>query len=417
MIATLELGTAKLSITPEKPVRLAGYANRTGPYETVREDINVRVHYFRVNERRLIFIYGDLIWWGSDFVDDMRYELEKRYGITADEAFFFASHNHSGPSTSDLFLPMLETFNAEYAAFLRERVLMAIAAAEKDVESVFAFRYDGECDLNVFRRRLRNGTYAMLPNYQAETDRRLTVLSYRRKDGSIKAITVCYPCHANVAAENTLHPDYPGIALRLLDESHDKCVSMFLQGCTADLRPNSVLGRRFSPRGYAEAVLFAEDFRDDCESILATLGTELTPDFSVTRQKLSLPLTHIKSRDAVKMLLTSSDEATKQWAEKMLASGPIDTVILEIGKIIFASELTFYVFASEISQRYAAHARALNSGAVSVSCCNGMIGYVPTASQLCEGGYEAKGSTLYFALPGVFSESVEDSILECMRNL
>ena len=35
----MELGTAKRVITPPRPVRLAGYATRTTPFDSVLEDI------------------------------------------------------------------------------------------------------------------------------------------------------------------------------------------------------------------------------------------------------------------------------------------------------------------------------------------------------------------------------------------
>ena len=37
----MELGTAKRVITPPRPVRLAGYATRTTPFDSVLEDIYV----------------------------------------------------------------------------------------------------------------------------------------------------------------------------------------------------------------------------------------------------------------------------------------------------------------------------------------------------------------------------------------
>jgi hypothetical protein len=36
-----------------------------------------------------------------------------------------------------------------------------------------------------------------------------------------------------------------------------------------------------------------------------------------------------------------------------------------------------------------------------------MLGYVPTADILAEGGYEAVDSTYYFAMPSVFAPEVE----------
>ena len=48
----MELGTAKRVITPPRPVRLAGYATRNTPFDSVLEDIYVRVHDYRCGSAR-----------------------------------------------------------------------------------------------------------------------------------------------------------------------------------------------------------------------------------------------------------------------------------------------------------------------------------------------------------------------------
>jgi hypothetical protein len=46
-----------------------------------------------------------------------------------------------------------------------------------------------------------------------------------------------------------------------------------------------------------------------------------------------------------------------------------------------------------------------------------MIGYVPTAQQLAEGGYEAEGSCPYFGLPGPFDPRIEGLIRRAIDEL
>lgn len=414
---SLLMGVAKICVTPAGPVRLAGYAFRNTPFDDVREDIFVRVHYFQCGGRKLILVYGDLIWWGDEFVSAMRRDLNDGLDIGTDELFFVASHNHCGPGTGNAFLPVLETADSGYVRSLRQQVDAAVREARDNLEPVSMRRHDGECDLNVYRRRRAGGATGMFPNYDVVPDRRLLALSFRRADGSLKAATVSYPCHANVSSGNSLHPDYPGIALRLLDEAHLECVSMFLQGCAGDLRPNSVLGRRFTPRGYDEAVLFASDFRDDCEAALATRGRELVADLSTVRVRTALPVESATCRDALRDMLKSDEIAHRQWAQRLLAKDENEEVFLEMGKVNLAVDLPVYVFSAEVSQGYAEFARRLHAGALSVSCVNGMIGYVPTASQIREGGYEPEGSTMYFALPGCFTPELESVVQDAMRRL
>jgi len=48
---------------------------------------------------------------------------------------------------------------------------------------------------------------------------------------------------------------------------------------------------------------------------------------------------------------------------------------------------------------------------------NGMIGYVPTAKQIDEGGYEALWSTEYFLMPAPFAHEVEPMFRGAIRAL
>jgi hypothetical protein len=46
-----------------------------------------------------------------------------------------------------------------------------------------------------------------------------------------------------------------------------------------------------------------------------------------------------------------------------------------------------------------------------------MIGYVPTAEQVNEGGYEAVESALFFGLPSPFDSSLESKIKKALHQL
>lgn len=83
--------------------------------------------------------------------------------------------------------------------------------------------------------------------------------------------------------------------------------------------------------------------------------------------------------------------------------------------IDYGDRLRFYTFNAEVSQYYAAFARDLDPDAVCIAYTNGMIGYISTAEQIEEGGYEPKGSALYFALAGTYKPEIERLIHEAMR--
>lgn len=60
----LRLGTAKKTITPRHPVRLAGYATRNREYDSVLQDIYTRVYLIEEGKKQLLIVYG-----GFDMVE------------------------------------------------------------------------------------------------------------------------------------------------------------------------------------------------------------------------------------------------------------------------------------------------------------------------------------------------------------
>lgn len=403
-------GASKKVVTPSAPLRLAGYASRKEAFRKVEEDIYVRVHVQRTAEAQLVFIYGDFLWWNTQFVDTARVRLKKELGLHCDDLFFVASHNHSGPGTGNSFVPQLEQAEESYRDFLLKKVVEAVKEALEVLDEVTVWRFDGNSDLNVFRRMKLGDRMEMRPNFQISSDRHLTVLGFLNADGDMRGLVVHYPCHANLSGQNVLHPDYPGIALRLLDQAYPGSVSMFWQGCTGDLRPRNILGNHFAEGDYGKAKLFAGDFVEDCKRTLSQSGRKVSERLSVRSQELLLPLENRKSDEELRESLRSHDEMQRAWAMKVLEKGNPAYEKLRMKYVKYGEELAVYFFGAEMSQEYAIWARRRNPAAVCTAYTDGMTGYICTGEQILEGGYEPKDSAGYFALGGTFPPEVEKMI-------
>ncbi len=412
----LMLGTAKRCITPRIPVRLCGYAVRKGVYDGVREDIFLRVYALQDGKTALFLFYADLIWWNSDFIAKIRPALAESLGVQPESLLFVASHNHSGPGTGNNLTALLESADEAYTEFLSGQIREAAEEAQAHPEPVAVRRFDGQCCMNVYRRLRTPEGIQMMPNYGIPADRTLTALGFYRTDGSLKGVLLHYPCHANLSNENYIQPDYPGMALRMLDEAHPGSVSLFLQGCTGDLRPNSVLGSRFTPCDFSHVAQFAKDFYGVCQTLLERGGRETGTSLRISHTSVRLKLNQTFTRRQAEKALESPDEAVRQWAEKVLAKSlrPYETLYmtrLDIGST------AFYFLNAEAVQSYAAFARTLHKGALTVGYTNGMIGYLASAPQIAAGGYEPQGSARYFALAGTYSPEIEHDICAAMSSL
>ncbi|MGI5172909.1 alkaline ceramidase [Treponema sp. OMZ 840] len=414
----MELGTSKLIISPSIPLRLCGYGNRSENFSEITEDIFLRIHYWKSDKNRVILVYADLLWWNPEFVYSIRKTLFQNLGIPEEHIIFIASHNHSGPGTGNTFTPLLETSIPEYTDFLSRKVTEGIIKAEEDLEEVCIKRYNGTCKMNVYRRVQTDTGIQMQPNYTVPADSNLTIFGYYKKsNGSPKGFAVHYPCHANLSNGNTVHPDYTGVVLRMFDEKYSNCVSIFLQGCTADLRPNSVLGEHFISCEFSNVVTFAERFFCCCEKTLKTEAFPVENGISVHKKTIKLPLVQKLSKEEVKQLIINGkDIVTRQWAQKAVEKNYRNYEILEITRVDFGSVPLFF-FNAEMSQYYAELMRKKNPHAVCVAYANGMIGYVCTEKQIKEGGYEPCGSAPFFALCGTYKPDIEKTVIAALENL
>lgn len=413
----MKMGTARWCITPPMPLRLCGYASRRGMFTSIEEDIFLRVQLHGDGESIIAFLYADILWWGTDFVETLRPLIHEELGIPPEQVFFVASHNHSGPPTGSRFTPTLETVHTGYIAFLKQAVLDGLRRAHENMEDVTAELCKGESALNVFRRVQGADGVEMRPNYHVPADSHLTVLAFRRADGSLKGSMIHYACHANLSGDNTVQPDYPGVLLRLMDEAYPGSVPLFLQGCTGDLRPNSVLGDRFCSVHYTEVCQFASRLFDACIRLLEEGGTSVVPELRVRRTEVRLPFENRLSLEELHKIVNKGEGIQCEWAQKVMEHSEETAGRMEISRIRYGEALSLYTFNAEMSQYYAAFARELEPGSLSVAYCNGMIGYISTAQQIREGGYEPKESSLFFALPGTYPETIEGIIQEAMRSL
>lgn len=412
------LGTAKVCITPPIGTWMAGYGFRTKPCESISEDIYVRVHAHRTEEKTIVYIYADLAEWDNLVVKSLRASLLETYGLQEDDLVFLASHTHCGPVVGhDSLLCNKDTEDLAYTALVEAQTVKAVGMALENMIPVTMTRYNGESYLNVFRRIYENGEIVMQPNYAIPADRHLTVLVLRDEAGTIRGLMAHYPCHANMCKGYSIHGDYPGSALRMLDELYPDSVAMFLQGCTGDLRPNVVCGDMFIAASYEQMVDAAKRFVANCQQAMAGHGIPVECKLSNVMVKAELPLENVKTNEELEALVAGEDAFLSSWAAKVLERGNHDHEILELGLVRYGDGLSIYTINGEVVQSYAAYARILDPDAITAAYSNGMVGYFPNASEIVEGGYEPVHSAPYFGLAGTYSMEIDRVIRRAMEQL
>jgi hypothetical protein len=381
----LQLGTAKVDITPRFPVPLAGFGFRSGAFERVETPLFARVFVFKTeNAPPVILVSADLIWWGSDRMAGMRQRIRALSGVENSTIMLHATHTHSGPQTSEALSPLIGEASSAYLDVLENSVLAGICEAVGAVEPVTLERGVCHCDIGIHRRRRVDGTIQMAPNPEGPNDRECTVIRFRRLAGSTKAAFVHFTCHPTTTAENAVSAEFCGVAVTEIEsELGNDVIVGYLQGCCGDIRPALTRDDQFYRGGAQDVRRMGAKLKEAVASGLKGTMEPCEPCNGSTSE-MALPLSFENGRDTV----------------------PIETTVVRL-----ARNLAFLTLNAEPVVEYGLFVKQQSNGAVlPLGYTNGMIGYVTTERQLIEGGYESREAFRYFGMPGPFHSSTERRI-------
>jgi len=420
-IQSLRLGTAKIDITPLLRVPLAGFASRTGLYEGIRRRLFARIWAFRQADRSgcavtTLLVQADLLCWGTDRVEGLKREISRRWGLESDGIVLHASHTHSGPQTSELISSSVGAMDRAYIERLEANLIEGAGIAIDDLEAVVVAKGTGSCAIGIHRRKIVDGTVEMAPNPDGPVDPEVQVFRFATASGRTKGVWFHCTCHPTTADDNFVSSEFPGVAMDSIEERiGDGAIASFMQGCCGDVRPALIRDGQFYKGGEREVNELGMKLADEVTRVLGLPMKELAPALSkgkVVRLALvfqSLP------KMAVLQAQAEEEGLRGEWSRLMIAklARGETTAPFEMCGLNIADGLSLLGMNGEMAVEYGLYIKRMSGGAaLPLAYTNGMIGYVTTAAQLEEGGYEPIGSAVYFGLPSPFDSSAEPAIRE-----
>ncbi len=182
----LETAHTKRIITPQGSVPIAGHAMRRSPSSGVHDDLEVHVLLLNIEGTKLCFINADLIGADFSFCNALKAEVKERYGIDEDLTVFSVTHTHSGPVFCE---SPAQKPDPAYLAFVHEQTMAAVAEA---AQSMAPF------DHIIYKQDEVTGFYGNRNGRDLAGDQTVTVLEFRRADGSLVEAFVNMSCHSTV---------------------------------------------------------------------------------------------------------------------------------------------------------------------------------------------------------------------------
>jgi hypothetical protein len=218
-------GAAEVVTTPPVGTLLDGYGGREGGAIGVHDDLHARALVMDDGATQAAIVSVDLVGIDRRLVASIRERASTATGIPAAHMMIAATHTHAGPAglRRDLDEPLTE--------MMARTIAGAIGAAHRDLRPAVLKAGHGSVDSVSQNRRDPAGP----------TDDALTVLlldSPDPRDGPIASI-VNFACHPTVLFRTNMliSADYPGHALRAVQQVLGDAPALFLNGACGDVNP------------------------------------------------------------------------------------------------------------------------------------------------------------------------------------
>ena len=425
-------GAARANITPENYMWMAGYGSRTAPASGKLTELWAKALVLDdTHGNRGVVITLDLVGIGSELSHQVCAELEKSHGLARYQIVICTSHTHSGPVVGKNLAPLhylgvdakQQTLIDQYAEKLVTQIVTLVGSA---IENIAPSRLQWGSGYESFAVNRRNNPADKVPDSRERgtlvgpIDHDVPVLSVRDADGQLKAVLFGYACHATCIALQHWCGDYPGYAQIELEKLHPGCIAMFWAGCGADQNP--------LPRRTVElAQKYGAELAKAVDEVLAAALPELPAKLTIRYREIEAPLSALPDPQTLQADLPPSGEVgtyPQRWAKHLLSEieskGELkDHYPYPISVWSIGDQIDFVALGGEVVVDYALRLKQERYGRRTwvAGYSNDVMAYIPSLRVLKEGGYEGGDSNIYYGLPALWGDQIEETIVGAVNEL
>lgn len=411
---TVEVGVARIDITPDYPIRLHGFGFRRTESEGVRQQVWAKALAFgRDDEQPAVLVAVDNL----GVPDEVTQEVSKRLraaGVAPERFSVTATHTHTAPmlkgcAPTIFGMPIPPEHQAHIDRYTREftdKLEQVALAALKDRKPA--------------RMEWGIGTVRFAKNRRAQggpVDHDLPLLVVRDRDGAIRALYANYACHAVTLSDNKISGDWAGYAQEHIERQHPGATVLFSVGCGADQNPISgVQGDKFEIASQQGAEVATE-----VERLLKTPLRPVRGPLVARLERIDLSFDQHPTRaefEEKAKLTTAPGYHAKVQLDRLDRGEPLRTKIsYPIQTWAFGDSLGMVFLAGEVVVDYSQRLKKeldgrrlwLNAYANSAPC------YIPSERVLREGGYEGGSAMVYYDQPTKLAPGLEQKIVGIVK--
>jgi len=423
-----EIGIAVRDITPELPIRLAGYAGRKRAADKLDHPLLVQALALKnLSGERFVFVALDNCEVSHAFMQPVLQQLSDKLQLGRGEVAVVSSHTHSAPVLERTLTDMAQPPPADrvriekYSRSLQAKLVEVVGAALADCQPATLEQGMGRATFAMNRRVYQGDNVVFGDNPDGPVDWDVPVLRIKGTNGTLRAILFGYACHGTSIRSGddwyVVSGEYMAYARQHLEAHQPGAVAMFLTGMGADSDP--------APRG-----LLLDAKRHGLElagAVIGVLDRPMRPvrgGFKLAYDEVGLPLVGPPDREHLEKDARSQDLNVKMRAEaylKLLEAGqPLpESVKLPLAVLRLGDDLTFVLMGGEVVVDYSRRIKRMLADdhpwpigyAYEVPC------YIPSARLIKEGGYETDSSLIYYGYYGPFRGAIETQLLNRLEGL
>ncbi|GAA4439543.1 hypothetical protein GCM10023091_21890 [Ravibacter arvi] len=422
----IEVGVAKIEITPVRPIRLTGYSDRDFPFSGVHHKLWGKALAFgNSKDGYSLLITLDLLGIPGRITEHVRKELAREMNVRPENITICASHTHSGPQigsiVSHFHKPLSPDELAEVALYSQGLVPKLKEVSLQAIRTIAPARVSwgqGEVGFAVNRRE------HIKPN--GPVDHAMPLLKITDPDGKIRAVLVSYACHAVTLGplNNVVHGDWVGEAQLQIEQSlPDGAIAMVSVGCGADQNSNPRMNTKNPEMDLENARIQGKSIAGEVSRLIAS--SELKSLTEAPKGVLSnVDLEFAGMPDPMKLAEDARGSGrTSNYSNlmlgKMARSEMPEKISYPIQVWNFGKDLAMIFLAGEVVVDYSLRLKKqIGKDRVWINAyANDMPCYIPSLRVLKEGGYEAETAMIGYEKPSKFKEDVEEKIINEVNRL
>ena len=442
---TLLVGYARVDITPQSSVPLAGYGNTSMRMSrTIRDELYASCFAITDREENTILLMSiDLSRITTKEAEDVRAAAQQRFGIPADHVFIAGTHTHSAPDLHNHNHPAIQ----QYSKLLEERLPVCVELAMDDRCHARMFVGDVEATgMNFVRHYCNVGADGTLryfgDNFGTEVlddttahatdaDPTMHIVKFVR-EGAADLVLVNWRAHATLSGGQKRYDvsaDFIGDFRRVWEQNNDSLLTYF-QGAAGNINPKS---RIRSEVRTEDSLAYGRILADYLAEGLKSVREMAVSPIRVRQVVLDCPI-----NKPTPELLNHANAVTEFWkatndlkacidfglpkgirspymANAIRArAGMPDSKHIELGAVSLG-DLAFITTPNELFDAISVYVEenAPYSKVMAIGYCNGYEGYIPSAEGFAYTCYETDTCRFY---PEI-GEEFQNQLLQMLHDL